>query len=59
MFNKELESDFDEFEDWLHSFNLYKGKAGDDDDNTAVDDDRIMGRFKVQSLVKSRANKIF
>ncbi|KAF4082507.1 hypothetical protein AMELA_G00152170 [Ameiurus melas] len=46
VFNKELESEFDEFEDWLHSFNLYKGKAGDDDDNTAVDDDRIMGRFK-------------
>ncbi|GAA6102087.1 otoferlin isoform X2, partial [Tachysurus ichikawai] len=46
VFNKELEAEFDEFEDWLHSFNLYKGKAGDDDDTAAMDDDRIMGRFK-------------
>ncbi|XP_058234536.1 otoferlin isoform X1 [Hemibagrus wyckioides] len=46
VYNKELESEYDEFEDWLHSFNLYKGKAGDDDDNAAMDDDRIMGRFK-------------
>ncbi|XP_046692784.1 otoferlin isoform X2 [Silurus meridionalis] len=46
VYNKELESKYDEFEDWLHSFNLYKGKAGDDDDNSAIDEDRIMGRFK-------------
>ncbi|XP_060773958.1 otoferlin isoform X1 [Neoarius graeffei] len=46
VFNKELETEFDNFEDWLHSFNLYKGKVGDDDDNSGMDDDRIMGRFK-------------
>ncbi|KAI5610946.1 otoferlin isoform X12 [Silurus asotus] len=46
VYNKELESKYDEFEDWLHSFNLFKGKAGDDDDNSAIDEDRIMGRFK-------------
>uniref|UniRef100_A0A3B5A619 Otoferlin n=1 Tax=Stegastes partitus TaxID=144197 RepID=A0A3B5A619_9TELE len=31
--------------DWLHTFNLYRGKAGDDDEH-ALDDDRIVGRFK-------------
>uniref|UniRef100_A0AAY5F2Q0 C2 domain-containing protein n=1 Tax=Electrophorus electricus TaxID=8005 RepID=A0AAY5F2Q0_ELEEL len=46
VYHKELESEFDHFEDWLHTFNLYRGKAGDDDDTTVVDDDRIVGRFK-------------
>uniref|UniRef100_A0A668A8F9 Otoferlin a n=1 Tax=Myripristis murdjan TaxID=586833 RepID=A0A668A8F9_9TELE len=41
----ELESEYGNFEDWLHTFNLYRGKAGDDDE-TALDDDRIVGRFK-------------
>uniref|UniRef100_A0A3P9J1M4 Otoferlin n=1 Tax=Oryzias latipes TaxID=8090 RepID=A0A3P9J1M4_ORYLA len=45
VFNKELESEFGNFEDWLHTFNLYRGKAGDDDEH-ALDDDRIVGRFK-------------
>ncbi|KAI4905566.1 hypothetical protein NFI96_024021, partial [Prochilodus magdalenae] len=46
VYNKELESEFDHFEDWLHTFNLYRGKAIDDDDQNIVDDDRIVGRFK-------------
>uniref|UniRef100_A0AAR2K1P0 C2 domain-containing protein n=1 Tax=Pygocentrus nattereri TaxID=42514 RepID=A0AAR2K1P0_PYGNA len=46
VYNKELESEFDHFEDWLHTFNLYRGKAVDDDDHNMVDDDRIVGRFK-------------
>ncbi|XP_053105912.1 otoferlin isoform X14 [Hemicordylus capensis] len=45
VYPKELESDFDHFEDWLHTFNLLRGKIGDDDDN-AADEDRIVGRFK-------------
>ncbi|XP_067338560.1 otoferlin isoform X12 [Channa argus] len=45
VYNKELESEFGIFEDWLHTFNLYRGKAGDDDEQ-AMDDDRIVGRFK-------------
>ncbi|KAJ3606908.1 hypothetical protein NHX12_026424, partial [Muraenolepis orangiensis] len=35
----------DELLDWLHTFNLYRGKAGDDDER-ALDDDRIVGRYK-------------
>ncbi|AWP20109.1 putative otoferlin-like [Scophthalmus maximus] len=45
VYNKELESEYANFEDWLHTFNLYRGKAGDDDEH-ALDDDRIVGRFK-------------
>ncbi|CAK6961861.1 otoferlin isoform X12 [Scomber scombrus] len=45
VYNKELESEYGNFEDWLHTFNLYRGKAGDADEQ-AMDDDRIVGRFK-------------
>uniref|UniRef100_A0A8C3MYE6 Uncharacterized protein n=1 Tax=Geospiza parvula TaxID=87175 RepID=A0A8C3MYE6_GEOPR len=40
-----LESEFDNFEDWLHTFNLLRGKIGDNDDN-ATEEERIVGRFK-------------
>ncbi|XP_041421073.1 otoferlin isoform X1 [Xenopus laevis] len=43
--NKELENDYDNFEDWLHTFNLLRGKIGDDDD-TVSEEERIVGRFK-------------
>ncbi|XP_076013626.1 otoferlin-like [Genypterus blacodes] len=46
VYPKELESDFDNFEDWLHSFNLFRGKGGDDDDQNVLDEDRIVGKFK-------------
>ncbi|XP_055005471.1 LOW QUALITY PROTEIN: otoferlin [Boleophthalmus pectinirostris] len=45
VYNKELESEYGDFEDWLHTFNLYRGKAGDDDEHSQ-DEDRIVGRFK-------------
>uniref|UniRef100_A0A8C5SEA3 Otoferlin n=1 Tax=Laticauda laticaudata TaxID=8630 RepID=A0A8C5SEA3_LATLA len=45
VYPKELETEFDNFEDWLHTFNLLRGKIGDDNDNSA-DEDRIVGRFK-------------
>ncbi|KAK5857908.1 hypothetical protein PBY51_011117 [Eleginops maclovinus] len=46
VYPKELESEFDNFEDWLHSFNLFRGKGGDDEDQTGSDEDRIVGKFK-------------
>lgn len=46
VYDKELECEYGDFEDWLHTFNLFRGKAGDDDEH-AQDDDRIVGRFKV------------
>ncbi|XP_062344346.1 otoferlin isoform X3 [Cinclus cinclus] len=45
VYNKELEAEFDSFEDWLHTFNLLRGKIGDNDDN-ASEEERIVGRFK-------------
>lgn len=48
VYPKELESYFDNFEDWLHSFNLFRGKGGDDDDQNVTDEDRIVGKFKVR-----------
>ncbi|XP_072842330.2 otoferlin isoform X1 [Pogona vitticeps] len=45
VYPKELETEFGYFEDWLHTFSLFRGKIGDDDDNTG-DEDRIVGRFK-------------
>ncbi|XP_068136048.1 otoferlin isoform X9 [Hyperolius riggenbachi] len=45
VFHKELETEFDTFEDWLHTFNLLRGKIGDDDD-TVSEEERIVGRFK-------------
>lgn len=47
VYPKELESEFDNFEDWLHCFSLFRGKGGDDDDQNITDEDRIVGKFKV------------
>lgn len=55
VYNKELESEYGNFEDWLHTFNLYRGKAGDDEEH-ALDDDRIVGRFKVRRNKKNTLN---
>ncbi|XP_041828567.1 otoferlin-like [Melanotaenia boesemani] len=46
VYPKELESDFDNFEDWLHTFFLFRGKGGDDDDQNVTDEDRVVGKFK-------------
>ncbi|KAK5623686.1 hypothetical protein CRENBAI_008292 [Crenichthys baileyi] len=46
VYPKELESEFDNFEDWLHTFYLFRGKGGDDDDQNVTDEDRIVGKFK-------------
>uniref|UniRef100_A0A3Q3K9H7 Otoferlin n=1 Tax=Monopterus albus TaxID=43700 RepID=A0A3Q3K9H7_MONAL len=46
VYPKELETEFDNFEDWLHSFNLFRGKADDNGDPNVMDEDRIAGKFK-------------
>lgn len=46
VYPKELETEFDNFEDWLHTFNLLRGKTGDDEDGS-TEEERIVGRFKV------------
>ena len=56
IFDSELEflADYNGFNDWLHSFPLYRGKKTSEDDD---DDHRIVGKFKV--LSKSRNKLIF
>ncbi|KAM5135525.1 fer-1-like protein 4 [Mantella aurantiaca] len=44
IYNRELEEEFDKFEDWLYVFPLYRGKALDDEDGN--DDDNFMGKYK-------------
>ncbi|XP_066536247.1 otoferlin [Hoplias malabaricus] len=46
VYNRELENEFQSFEDWLHTFNLYRGKSGDDDEQNGSDEDRLIGKFK-------------
>uniref|UniRef100_UPI003AAC01DE otoferlin-like isoform X1 n=1 Tax=Centroberyx gerrardi TaxID=166262 RepID=UPI003AAC01DE len=46
VYPKELESEYDNFEDWLHTFNLFRGKGGDDEEQNMADEDRIIGKFK-------------
>ncbi|KAM6221260.1 otoferlin isoform 3-T3 [Rhynchocyon petersi] len=45
VYPKELESEFDNFEDWLHTFNLLRGKTGDEEDGSS-EEERVVGRFK-------------
>ncbi|XP_069099953.1 fer-1-like protein 4 isoform X1 [Pleurodeles waltl] len=44
IYNSELESEFDNFEDWLFIFNLQRGKASEEDD--ANEEDNFMGKYK-------------
>lgn len=44
IYDGELESEFKNFEDWVRTFELLRGKANDEDHS--VHDDRIVGKFK-------------
>ncbi|KAA0711531.1 Otoferlin Fer-1-like protein 2 [Triplophysa tibetana] len=48
VYNRELEIEYNSFEDWLHTFNLFRGKCSDDADveQNAADEDRLIGKFK-------------
>uniref|UniRef100_A0A665X022 C2 domain-containing protein n=1 Tax=Echeneis naucrates TaxID=173247 RepID=A0A665X022_ECHNA len=46
--NKELEAEFGPFDDWVKTYELFKGKANEDD---GASDERFMGKFKVRQLV--------
>ncbi|NWS22876.1 OTOF protein, partial [Pachyramphus minor] len=56
VYNKELESEFDNFEDWLHTFNLLRGKIGDNED-AAAEEERVVGRFKAMPLPEDVAKE--
>lgn len=46
LYKSELENEFNDFMDWLHTFPVYKGKANYDDEDED-EDERIMGKYKV------------
>lgn len=47
LYDGDLESEFNQFQDWLKTFPLYKGRAISDDDDDD-DQDRQMGKYKVK-----------
>lgn len=45
MLAGELEAEFNGFREWLHTFELYRGKKTGDD---IEDEARVVGKFKVR-----------
>ncbi|XP_067402968.1 fer-1-like protein 4 [Emydura macquarii macquarii] len=44
IYYSELENEFDNFEDWLYIFPLYRGKVNEDEDGTG--DENFVGKYK-------------
>lgn len=44
MYDKELEAEFGPFDDWVKTFELYRGKANEEDGSAY---ERFVGKFKV------------
>ncbi|KAM6170713.1 fer-1-like protein 6 [Erethizon dorsatum] len=44
IFDGDLESEFNNFEDWVKTFELFRGKSTEDDHG--LDGDRVIGKFK-------------
>uniref|UniRef100_A0A3Q3G9W9 Fer-1 like family member 6 n=1 Tax=Labrus bergylta TaxID=56723 RepID=A0A3Q3G9W9_9LABR len=44
LFNKELEAEFGGFDDWVKTYDLFRGKANEEEGST---DERFVGKFKV------------
>ncbi|XP_076119323.1 fer-1-like protein 6 [Alosa pseudoharengus] len=43
IYDKELEEEFTHFDDWVKTFELYRGKANEEEGSS---DDRLVGKFK-------------
>lgn len=48
LYKSELENEFSEFMDWLHTFPIYKGKANEEEDDD--EEERSMGKYKVSEI---------
>ncbi|XP_006157602.1 fer-1-like protein 6 [Tupaia chinensis] len=44
IYDRDLESEFNNFEDWVKTFELFRGKSTEDDHG--FDGDRVIGKFK-------------
>ncbi|XP_071016401.1 fer-1-like protein 4 [Oncorhynchus clarkii lewisi] len=49
LYKSELENEFSEFMDWLHTFPIYKGKANEEEDED--EEERSMGKYKGSFLI--------
>lgn len=47
LYKSELENEFSQFMDWLHTFPVYKGKSSLDDEEED-ESTRYMGKYKVR-----------
>lgn len=47
LLNKELEAEFGHFADWVNTYELFRGKAGEEEGTT---EERFVGKFKVRPL---------
>lgn len=45
LFNKELEAEFGSFGDWVNTYELFRGKGGEEDGSA---EERFVGKFKVR-----------
>ncbi|XP_033481553.1 fer-1-like protein 4 [Epinephelus lanceolatus] len=50
LYGGDLESEFSQFQDWLHIFPLYKGRASIEDDEED-EEERLMGKYKGSFLI--------
>ncbi|XP_076863627.1 fer-1-like protein 4 [Brachyhypopomus gauderio] len=50
LYKSELENEFSQFMDWLHTFPIYKGKSNVDEEDDD-DSDRTMGKYKGSFLI--------
>ncbi len=47
LYNKELEAEFGPFDDWVNTYELFRGKANEEE---GAAEERFVGKFKVKQL---------
>uniref|UniRef100_H2MVI7 C2 domain-containing protein n=1 Tax=Oryzias latipes TaxID=8090 RepID=H2MVI7_ORYLA len=45
LYNRELEADFGQFDDWVNTYELFRGKANEEEGSS---DERFVGKFKAR-----------
>lgn len=49
LYNRELEAEFGPFDDWVNTYELFRGKASEEEGAT---EERFVGKFKVRRLAR-------
>lgn len=52
LYSKELEAQFGPFDDWVSTYELFRGKANEEE---GTSDERFVGKFKVSSTTGAAA----